>query len=62
MTDQPLEVGAVYLFKSGDEGKATYFTVFEYLGDDRYTVWTHDRNQQTSWNLRDWYGDVTKLT
>lgn len=62
MTDQPLEVGAVYLFKDGDEGKATYFTVFEYLGNDRYTVWTHDRNEQTRWNLRFWYQNIVKLT
>ena len=62
MTDQPLEVGAIYVFKSSIDGKATHFTIFENLGDNLYAVYTHDRNELTKWNLRDWYRHITKLT
>lgn len=60
--EESLEVGAVYVFKSSPDGKATHFTIFENHTNHLYTVFTHDRNEITQWNLRDWYRHLIKLT
>ena len=59
---EPLQIGDIYMFKSGDEGKECKFTVLAHHVGDDYTVYTHDDAKQEEWNLHYFYDCITKLT